>query len=182
MKKLLNVFASLGVALSLLAGCATIQKLTPAQVNTIAVVITQTADQGALYAIQQDSRNASYFKLANATIDTFVLGTDLSPANLQAALATIPGASNQWINLAVSAVVVAYDVSYQQYVADQLTNSPAAVVWITAVETGFRQALAQTGTALVKKGTQPTPPYFVKVDGKTLDKAAVKAKVKAARK
>lgn len=176
MKKLLSLFTAVACAFTLLVGCTTIRQLTPAQIDAVAVVITQTADQGALYAIQQDKRNASYFQLANASIDTFLLGSDLSPAALQAALAKVPGASNQWVNLAVSGVVVAYDVSYQQYVTDIVKTNLAAVTWITAVETGFKQALAQSGNTTPRLG-KPAVPYFVK-DGK-VDKAVIAARVKA---
>lgn len=179
MKKLFNLFAVVGVVLSLLVGCTTLSNLTPAQIQSIGVVLTQTADQGAVYAIQQDRNTAQYFKIADATIDTFLLGTDLSPASLQAALAKTTG-TNQWVNLAISGVIVAYDVSYQQYVAGQVNSNAVAVAWIGAVESGFKQALAQTGTGL--RASRPSTPYFVKADGKTLDLDAIKAKVKAARK
>ena len=173
MKKFLNLFAVVGIVVGLLAGCSTIQNLTPAQIATVGVVITQTADTGAVYAIQQDHRNAQYFVLADSAIDTFVLGTDLSPAAFQAALDKVAGATNQWVNLAIGGVVVAYDLALSKYVSGQLTNSVAAVAWVTAAETGFKQALASTGTGL--KVSKPVVPYFVK-DGK-VDKAAIKAKL-----
>jgi len=172
MKKTLNLFAIVGVVIGLLVGCATIKTLTPAQIATAGTVITQTANTGATYAIQQDPRNAQYFKIANATIDTFILGTDLSPAALQASLAKVSG-TNQAVNLAISGAVIAYDLAVSQYVGNQLTNSPAAITWITAVETGFQQALTSTGTGL--KASRPVVPYFIK-DGK-VDRDAIKAKL-----
>ena len=170
MKKTLNLFASIGVAIGLLAGCSTVSSLTPAQIATVGVVITQTADTGAVYAIQQDPRNAQYFVLADSTIDTFLLGNDLSAASLQTALDKVAG-TNQWVNLAVSGAVVAYDLALSQYVNGQATNNPAAVAWVSAVETGFKQALATTGTGLKASA----PPYFVK-NGK-VNRAAIKAKL-----
>ena len=178
MKKL---FATFGLMVGiLLAGCTTLNNLTPAQVQSIGIVITQTANQGAAYAIQKDADNAQYFQIAVATLDTFVLGTDLSPAALQTALANVTG-NNQWVNLAIGAVVVAYDFSYQQYVAGQVNKSAVAVAWITAAETGFKQALA-VDTGL--RSGPPVVPYFVKVSGSTVevDKAAVEDKVKDASK
>ena len=174
MKKLLNTFAALGAALSLLVGCATINALSPAQIAIIGAVITETSDAGAVYAIQKDAKNANYFKLANPILENFANGTDLSPSALQAALTPIIGSTNQWISLAISGVVAAYDLSYGQYISNQRTNSPAAKAWILAVETGFKQALAQTGTGL--RATSVTlPPYFV-VNGK-VDKALIKARI-----
>jgi len=173
MKKILNLFASVGVALSLLVGCATIKNLTPEQIARVGTVITQTANVGAVYAIQQDARNATYFKLANPILENFANGTDLSPTALQIALAPITG-TNVWVGLAISGVVVAYDVSYSQYISGQLTNVPAARAWILAVETGFQQALAQMGNTTLR-ASKPTVPYFVK-DGK-VDRAAIKARI-----
>ena len=174
MKKLLNTFAALGAALSLLVGCATINSLTPAQVAQIGTVITQVSNEGALYAIQQDNRNAAYFKAVIPILDNFSNGTDLSPAALQTALSNTTLGANQWVRLAITAVVVAYDTSYSKYIAGQLTNSPAAQAWIVAVETGFKEA---TGTALVK-GANPVAPTFV-VNGK-VDASVIKARVNAA--
>ena len=173
MKKLLNLVASVGAALSLLVGCATINSLTPAQVAQIGTVITQVADEGAVYAIQQDGRNAAYFKAAIPVLDNFANGTDLTPAALQTALSNTTLGTNQWVGLAITAVVVTYDVSYSQYISGQLTNSPAAKAWIVAVEAGFKQA---TGVAL--KAGKPSVPTFV-VNGK-VDKGVLKARVKAA--
>jgi hypothetical protein len=173
MKKFLNLFAVVGVIIGLLTGCTSIQSLSPAQIAAVSVVISQTAETGAAYAIQQDKNNAKYFVLAVSTIDTFVLGNDLSPAAFQAALNNVTGATNQWVNLAISGAVVAYDLALSQYVSGQFTNTPAAVPWISAVESGFKQAVASTGTGL--KATRPEVPYFIK-DGK-VDRDAIKAKL-----
>ena len=175
-KKLLNSIITAGLIGAV--GCATITALTPAQIAQIGTAITEGADQGAVYAIQKDAANANYFKLADAVLDNFVLGTDLSPTALQTSLAKVTS-TNQWVNLTVAAVVFAYDTEYQQYVSGQVSNNAAAVAWITAVETGFKEALASTGTGL--KAGKLAVPYFVKADG-TLDKAAIKARLKAARK
>lgn len=179
MKKL---FAKIGLTVGLLlAGCTTLNNLTPAQVAAIGTVVTQVADQGAVYAIQQDKNNAVYFKTAIPVLNNFANGTDLSPTALQAALAKVTG-TNQWVNLAITAVVTTYDITYGQYISNQLTNAPYAKVWITDVGVGFQQALDQTGTAAFKKGVlvAKTAPDFYK-DGK-VDKAVLKARVKAAAK
>ncbi len=174
MKKLLTTFAL--VAGILIAGCTTLNNLTPEQVQSIGVVITQTANQGATYAIQKNAENSQYFQVAVASLDTFVLGTDLSPAALQNALANVTG-HNQWVNLAVSAVVIAYDFSYQQYVAGQVNKSAVAVAWITAAKTGFKQALAVD----TLRAGRSVHPYFLTAND-TVDKAKVKARVTEASK
>jgi hypothetical protein len=174
MKKLINIFTSVGVALSLLVGCATINSLTPAQVAQIGTVVTQVADDGAVYAIQQSPSSKAYFLAAIPVLDNFANGTDLSPAALQKALGNSPLATNLWVGLAITAVVTAYDVSYSQYISNQLTNAPAAKIWITDAELGFKEA---TGTTLAKLKVAACPSFIVK--GK-VDKAVIKAKVKAA--
>lgn len=175
MKKLLKSNVIAWAAIVALVGCATIAALTPAQVAKIGVVVTQVSKESAVYAIQQDARNAAYFKAAIPVIDNFANGTDLSPAALQVALSNTTLGTNQWVSLAISAVVVTYDVSYSQYISGQLTNSPAAKAWILAVETGFKQA---TGTTLQLAKSSKTPPDFI-VKGK-VDKAVIKARVNAA--
>jgi hypothetical protein len=176
MKKLSNLLGALG--LSFVVGCATIAALTPAQIATIGTVITQVADQGAIYAIQQSPTSRAYFVATIPVLDNFANGTDLSPIALQAALGNTPYATNQWVGLVITATVTVYDVSYSQYISNELTNSPAAKSWIVAVETGFKQA---TGTAL--KGVSTAAPSFI-VDGKVsrpVIKARVDAAVKAAK-
>ena len=166
------------IVTSLLVGCSTIGNLTPSQVATVGTVITQASDEGAVYAIQQNKGNATYFVLADQVLDNFANGTDLSPTSLQIALAKIDG-TNQLVNLAISGAVTAYDLSYSQYISNQLSNSPVAKVWILDVETGFKQALATTGTGL-SKVSKPTTSRYVKSG--VLDKATLAADIKAARK
>ena len=176
MKKIFNETTAALLSLVVLVGCMTLAALIPAQVTAIGTIITQVADQGAVYAIQQDKNNAIYFKLAVPVLDNFANGTDLSPTALQSALAKVTN-TNQWVNLTITAVVTAYDISYSRYISDQLTNVPAAKVWILDVETGFQQALAQTDTALKLVRLSKTPPDFI-VKGK-VDKAVIKAKINA---
>ena len=149
MKKLLNSIAALGAALSLLVGCATINALTPVQIAQIGTVVTQVADEGALYAIQQSPSSKPYFVAAIPVLDNFANGTDLSPSALQAALAGTSLATNQWVSLAITAVVTVYDVSYSQDISNQLTNAPAAKIWITDVELGFKEATGRFNSARV---------------------------------
>jgi hypothetical protein len=176
MKKILNTFAAIGAALSLLVGCATINSLTPAQVALIGTVITQVSDQGALYAIQKSPSSVTYFQLAVPVINNFANGTDLSTAAFEKALSKITG-TNQLVNLATSAAVMAYDVACGQYISNQLTNSPAAKAWITAVGTGFQMALDESGNGL-KFAKVITAPSFIK--GDKVERAVIKARVKNA--
>jgi hypothetical protein len=173
MKKLLNKITTGWLALGLFVGCATIAALTAAQIATIGTVVTQVADDSAIYAIQQDKNNATYFKLANQVLDNFAQGTDLSPTALQAALAKVTS-TNQWVNLAISSAVAIYDISYSQYISSQLANTPAAKAWILDAEAGFKQALASTGTSL--KIAQ-LPSWY---KNGIVDKVTLKAKIDAA--
>lgn len=173
-----NILTSLSLAVAIvLAGCTTIQNLTPTQIAAVGTVITQTADSGALYAIQQDKANAKYFVLADAAIDTFVTSTNQSPAELESALAQVQG-TNQWVNLAVSGATVAYDLALSQYVGSAVTNSPATVAWASAIEAGFKQALSSTGTGL--KAIRVSVPDFI-VNGK-VSKDVIANKIRSVRK
>ena len=175
MTKFASILASLAVAVGLLTSCTTVQNLTPSQIATVGVVITQTSETGAAYAIQQDKRNAQYFILADAAIDTFVVSTNASPAAFEAALNSVAG-TNQWVSLAIGGAVVAYDLAVSEYVTAALTNTPAVTVWASDIEVGFKQALASTGTGLK---TAPVP-YFIK--NGAVDRVAIKAKLDAVKK
>jgi len=180
MKNISKFFSVIGLALGLtVVGCTT---LTPAKVKTIAVVVQQVSQQGASYAIQQDVRNATYFRLASTSLDTFVLGNDLSPTAFQNALAGIDGANNQWISLSVSAVLVTYDVSYSQYVIGQVNSKTNAVILLNAVNNGFKVALGQTNVVplLASSGGKKAAPDFL--TGNKVDKELLRARVTAARK
>ena len=176
MKKL---FVTIGLVVGiLLAGCTTLNNLTPSQATQIGTVITQVADEGAVYAIQQSPSSKAYFVAAIQVLDNFANGTDLSPTALQGALAGTSLATNQWVGLAITAVVTAYDVSYSQYISGQLTNAPYAKVWIVSVETGFKEATGVAASKTIASKTVAGTPSWV-VKGK-VDKAVIKARVKAA--
>lgn len=177
MKKTFASLTSLIVAVGLFMGCATTANstatLTPAQVAVIGTALTVTADTGATYAIQQDAKNAQYFVLADAAIDNFIVGTNLSSAALQAALTPVVG-TNIWVGLAVNGTIIAYEVAEEQNGGTAVTNT-TAVAWITAVEAGFKEALASSGTGLTAK--RATMPYFI-TNGK-VDKDAIVARIRA---
>lgn len=178
MKKFAKIFSVVGLAFSLIvAGCTT---LTVEKVKTIAVVVQQISQQGATYAIQQDAKNAVYFKVASTAMDTFVLGNDLTPTAFQNALQGIQGATNQWVSLGVSAVIIAYDVSYSQYVIGQVNSQTNAVILLNAVNNGFKVALGQTNVVPLLVNGKVQAPDFLK--GDKLDKELIRAKITAARK
>ena len=178
MKKFTKLFSVIGLSLSLiLAGCVT---LTTDKVKTVAVVVQQVSQQGATYAIQQDARNATYFRLASVSLDTFVLGNDLTPTAFQNSLNGIQGANNQWVSLGVSAVIVAYDVSYSQYVIGQVNSSTNAVILLNAVNNGFKVALGQTNVVPMLASGKKVAPDFLK--GDKVDKELIRARVTVARK
>jgi hypothetical protein len=172
-----SLLAVIGISLGLITGCNTISSLTPAQISTVGIVISQTSQTGAAYAIQQNKNNAQYFKDADLAINTLVLGDNLSPAALQAALGKVSG-TNQLVNLAISGAVVAYDLALSQYVSGQFTNIPVAKAWITSVENGFNAALVSSGNVGLKAGEPLPVPYFIK-DGQ-VDKTAINDKIKSA--
>jgi len=157
MKKLFGLFAVIGVAVGIFIGCSTLSSLTPTQQAVIGQSITAIADSGAVYAIQQDKTSAGYFKLVDAVIDNFVIGTNLSPATLQSALSQVVG-TNAWVGVAVNGAVIAYEVAAEQY-GSQVTNG-IAIAWITDIETGFKEALQSTGTTGLKTALVVAPDFI----------------------
>ena len=145
MKKLSKFFSTMLLSVAVFfAGCQTLN-LTPAQIDTAATIVEQAADQGASYAIHQSAANAQYFMLAETTIDTFVLGTDLSPAAFTAALnKVVPATSDQWLSLGISAVTVAYDAAFSSYVVSAVNTNTVAKEFLVAAEDGLKMALGQT--------------------------------------
>jgi len=178
MKNISKLISVVGLALGLIvAGCTT---LTPAKVKTIAVVVQQISQQGASYAIQQDVKNATYFRLASTALDTFVLGNDLTPTAFQNALGGVVGVNNQWVSLGISAVIITYDISYSQYVIGQVNSKTNAVILLNAVNNGFKIALGQTNVVpLLASGKKVTPDFL---QGNVVNKELLRARVTAARK
>lgn len=83
------------------------------------------------------------------------------------------------VSLGVSAVIIAYDISYSQYVIGQVNSSTNAVILLNAVNNGFKVAVGNTNVVplLAKKVVAPD---FLK--GNKVDKEFIRAKVTAARK
>lgn len=160
----MNIFTkitSIGCLISglLFAGCTT---LGPAQISAAAIVVKQAAYVGATYAIQKDATSAKYFELATVALDKFALGEDLSPTAFQDALAKVlPQVQNQWVQLGIDTVVVAYDAAYGQYVVGQVNSNATAKVFIVAVDDGFKKALTPPATTL--KATRVEKPDLVKI-------------------
>ena len=145
MKKLTTFFSTMLLSAAIFfAGCTTLN-VTPAQGDVAAALVEQAANQGAAYAIHQNAANAQYFLLAETTLDTFVLGTDLSPAAFTAALNKVaPQTANQWVSLGISAATVAYDAAFSSYVTSAVNTNAIAKEFIVAAEDGFKLALGQT--------------------------------------
>lgn len=117
-----------------------------AQINATALILQNAAYSGALAAITPptgNSNNAPYFSLASQAIGAFVTGQNFSPAALQQALISIkaPQATNLWVQLGIGTVIDLYQVYFSQYVQGQTGSNTTAVVFVTAIQAGFNQAL-----------------------------------------
>jgi len=157
MKNLTKFFSTMLLSAAIfLAGCQTLN-VTPAQIDVAATLVEQAADQGASYAIHQNAANAQYFMLAETTLDTFVLGTDLSPAAFTAALnKVVPQTSNQWVSLGISAVTVAYDAAFSSYVTSAVNTNAVAKEFLVAAEDGIKMALGQTNLVVFTQASGAT--------------------------
>ena len=143
MKKLMKTVTilCLSAGILVLTGCNTTgnnQKL----IDVAAATIQVGSQAGATYAIQQDTNNIKWFRLANTSIKTFATGENLTPTEFEKQLwAVSPSLENQWIQLGIDSVVVLYDVSYNDYVISQVNSNVIAKQFLTAVTTGFDKAL-----------------------------------------
>ena len=170
MKKILKYIslAVLGLMTILSTGCNTLNQN---QVNTAALILQQASYQGAAYAIKQNTNNVKWFVLADTSIKTFATGQDLSPAAFETQLASIsPQLQDKWIQLAIDTAIVTYDGAYGQYVISQVNSNAVAKQFLTAITTGFDEALGPNSTntissnvLLLNRGNTVARPSIVKV-------------------
>lgn len=149
----------LGVALLFLTGCGT-TGVTPTQITAAAGLLKTGSVIGASYAIQQNTNNVKWFVLADNTIDTFLLGTDLSPVAFEQSLSAVsPDLQNQWVQLALDGVIIAYDSTYSQYVISNVNSNAVARQFLTAISDGFEIAITNSAphTVTLKVGAAKSP-------------------------
>ena len=149
--------------------------------NAAAAILQAGAMKGAEYAIQKNTNNAKWFELADTTIDTFLLGTDLTPEAFNASLESVaPQVQNQWIQLGIDVVEVGYQASYGQYVIGQVNSNAYAKILLTAVGNGFDQAISNTTSIVTLKLPVKVarPSLFVAVPPGKFDFSLVAPKLK----
>ena len=153
-----NIFLSITAVVALVGaillapGCASTGStpsttLTTNQVQEAQQLVANTVSSGLLILIANDKTNSvPYIRLADATVNAFIGGTNYSPAALQAALRAIPGGqlNSAYVALAVNVVVGAYEIYYAQYVDGQVNGNQYAAILLTGIDEGLNDAVALT--------------------------------------
>ncbi len=144
-------------------GCTSTGTVSPVIINAAAGVLHEGAYQGAAYAIQQNTNNVKYFVLADAALKTFATGQNLTPAAFETSLYSIdPALQNQWAQMGIDIAIAAYNVSYNQYVIGQVNSNAIAKQFVTAVVTGFDEALGPYVTNTVSLKFKSFPPTIAR--------------------
>jgi hypothetical protein len=156
MKKLIAVLMSAVLALAVFTtGCVSPGKggtsgtnavpvLTGQQLTNAASLLRTTVRSAMLIVIDKEGTNAtSYIALSRDTLSLFLGGTDYSPTALQTDLQKLPvkGLKTVEVQLAISTIIGAYQIYYQDYVAGQIGGNQYAVLLLSAVRDGLADAL-----------------------------------------
>jgi hypothetical protein len=140
-----------------LTGCVTnITTNSQAAIAATALILQNAAEAGATAAITPpngNTNNAVYFQLASQAIGTFLTGSNYTPGAFQQALMNVkvPALNNLWVQLAVGTLVDLYGLYYAQYVDGQIAGNTYASQFLTAIQTGFNQALGTPAGLKAKK-------------------------------
>jgi hypothetical protein len=146
---------TIGVA----SGCRTLpsgQKTVDTNMVLQAAVIFKSTARFAAAKVMQDKPDTrAWFDLAQAAIGQFVAGADHNPKAFKKALNKLPKLSGEWQTFIVSTVVDAYEIYYLNYAApvnDKTQAGWVAVTFLTAIQEGFLDALAQAPGAAPPAG------------------------------
>jgi len=163
MKKLIAVIMSAVLALAVFStGCVSpgnggsggtnaVPVLTGQQLTNSAILLRTTVRSAMLLVINKNGANAvSYTATARDALSLFLGGTNYTPGALQTTLQKLPVKELKSIEvqLAVSTIIGAYQIYYQDYVASQINGNTVAVVLLTALRDGLADAVTMSTTAI----------------------------------
>ena len=151
-KKLTALLSVLGLGVLLLStGCMTTQNggVTPLpptaqQIEKSAMLLKGTVRAVLILVIDKNGTNATpYIALSRDTLSVFIGGTDYTPDALLKSLSALPVKDLQKpeVSLAISTVVTAYEVYWNDYVRNQVNGSYVAIQLLTALRDGCKDAL-----------------------------------------
>lgn len=160
-KKLLIMLAALAAVASLNTGCTTTGQPNQAAIDATAVILRNAARSGAAIAIQQNPEDAKYFQLAADSMSTFLLATNYNPGAFQTALMAAVGTgvlTNTYVSIGLGTVIDLYQLYFGLYVKGQVNGNEYAGQFLTAIETGFYQALGKPVPTLKGRLKAPSSP------------------------
>jgi hypothetical protein len=151
-KKLTALLSVLGLGVLLLStGCMTTQNggVTPLpptaqQIEKSATLLKGTVRAVLILVIDKNGTNATpYIALSRDTLSVFIGGPDYTPDALLKSLSALPVKDLQKpeVSLAISTVVTAYEVYWNDYVRNQVNGSYVAIQLLTALRDGCKDAL-----------------------------------------
>lgn len=154
MKKLIVSIALAAVVALGFTGCATTSgspgtkpALTQEQLDKSAALLKGTVRSGLLLVIDKNGTNAqTYVCLAGDALNVVLGGTNYTPGNLESRLYALPasGLKKAEVQLAISAILTAYEIYYADYVAGKLEAQPVAFALLSAVRDGCVGACAMS--------------------------------------
>lgn len=139
----IKVFGLVCIFIIFCQGCASIGENANQPNKQDAAVILRTAARGAAtVAISKDADNKTHVALALSALEVFLVGNDYTPGALTKALEpTFKELKNPEIALALNTVIDLYDVFYGRYVKGQISRNETALLFLTALRDGAKQAL-----------------------------------------
>jgi hypothetical protein len=164
-KKLLALTLALPLALLLavpvgLTGCKsvptgngtnTVSVLDPTIATNLAPILRSTVAGAVVYAYTKDTNSVKYIGLIQATLQQFILSTNLSPAALQVAIykLDVPQLRTPEAALIITPILAAYAAFGQQYVQAGLAQQVGWKLLVQALVDGINdglQGVAQIST------------------------------------
>jgi len=150
MKKLITSFALAAVVVFGFTGCTTTTgnqspALTQEQLDKASILLKGSVRSGLLLVIDKNGDDAKdYVCLAGESLSTLLRGTNYTPGYLEKRLYALPTKElkKTEVQLAVSAILTAYEIYYGDYVAGRIDGNKTAYVLLSALRDGALGACA----------------------------------------
>lgn len=140
-----KLFSLAALCLSLTA-CGTLKPgapIDPKAIEKSAVVFRTAVGDSVILAKDRNAGSAAYFALGKTILDSFITGSDFSPATLRKALQAIPVKELQSAEarIAINTIAGLYEIYWGDYVRGQVAGNAIAVKLLTAARDGLVDGL-----------------------------------------
>jgi hypothetical protein len=136
-------------------GCKTITNLIGTNTTQIQSDVMSAATQATTYALNQDAKSRIYFVAATDVLGSFVNSTNSNPASIAAALAALPISQLQSpeAQLAITAILGVYDITYASYVQNAVDQNGMANAVLNGLVQGINAGLAAVPAPVASAST-----------------------------